>query len=89
MTFTKKFKVFDDELLDRNPELKEVLKPSDHYPELKHIIKNKSCNLPLGSLNTKVIINEGRIIERIYKTPTGKVISRFSKLSKLLLNQAA
>ena len=29
MTFTKKFKVFDDELLDRNPELKEVLKPSD------------------------------------------------------------
>jgi len=48
MTFTKKFKVFDDELLDRNPELKEVLKPSDHYPELKHIIRNNPCNIPLG-----------------------------------------
>ena len=48
MTFTKKFKVFDDELLDRNPELKEVLKPIYQYPELKHIIRNKPCNIHLG-----------------------------------------
>ena len=48
MTFKKKFKVFDDELLDRKPELKDVLKPSDQYPELKHILRNKPCNLPLG-----------------------------------------
>ena len=48
MTFTKKFKVFDDELLDRNPEFKEVLKPIDQYLELIHLISNKPCNIPLG-----------------------------------------
>ena len=89
MVVTKRFKTFDDALLDRHPELKGVLKPNDHYPELNHILKTKSVNLPVGSLNTKVIINDGEIVERVYKTPKGQVISLFSKPSNILLHQAA
>ena len=89
MVLTKKFKAFDDAILDLHPELKEVLKPNDQYPELKHILKNKPVNLPLCSFNTKVIINDGEIVERVYKTPMGKVVSLFSKSSNILLDQAA
>jgi len=81
MVVANGFKVFDDSLLDRHPELKNVLKPNDQYPELKHIQQNRSANLPVGSLNTKVIINDGEITERVYKTPKGKVILLFSKSS--------
>ena len=88
MVVTKKFKAFDDTLLDQHPELKEALKPNDRYPELKNIIKFRSGNLPVGSMNTKVIMNDGEIIERVYKTPKGKVISLFSK-SNILSDQAA
>ena len=89
MVLTKKFKAFDDAILDLHPELKEVLKPNDHYPELEILMKKRSVNLPSGSLNTKVIINNGKIVERIFKTPMGQVVSFFSKPSKIHLDQAA
>ena len=89
MVLTKKFKVFDDAILDLHPELKEVLKPNDQYPELELLLKKRSQNLPSGSLNTKVIINDGEIVERVFKTPMGKVVSLFSKPSNVILDQVA
>ena len=89
MVFTKKFKAFDDSILDLHPDLKEALKPNDQYPELEHILKNRSANLPAGSFNTKVIINDGEIVERVFKTPMGQVVSLFSKPSDVILDQAA
>ncbi len=89
MVLTKKFKAFDDAILDLHPELKEALKPNDQYPELEHILKNRSANVPVGSLNTKVIINNGEIVERVYKTPMGQVVSLFSKPLNVILHQVA
>ena len=89
MVLLKKFKTFDDSILDRHPDLKEVLKPNDHYPELMHILKNRSAYLPAGSLNTKVIINDGRIVERVFKTPMGQVVSLFSTPSNVIFDQVA
>tara|TARA_Y100001968_G_C19333568_1_gene705576 strand:+ start:762 stop:1031 length:270 start_codon:yes stop_codon:yes gene_type:complete len=89
MVLTKKFKPFDDAIFDRHPDLKDVLKPNDRYPELKHILKNRSANLPAGSLNTKVIINDGEIIERVFKTPEGQVVSLFSKPPNVVFSQVA
>ena len=79
MVLKRNFQVFDDSILDLHPELKKFLKPNDQYPELAHILKNRYFNLPVGSLNTKVIINDGKIVERIFKTPMGQVISLFPK----------
>ena len=89
MVLTNKFKAFDDSILDLHPELQEVLKPNDQYPELERILKNKSTSLPAGSLNTKVIINDGEIVERVFKTPMGQVVSLFSKTSNVILDQVA
>ena len=89
MVVIKRFKTFDDSLLDRHPELRKDLKPNDQYPELKYISRKRSIHLPLGSLNTKVIVNEGEIVERIYKTPNGKIISLFSKSPNNFFDQAA
>ena len=89
MVLTKKFKAFDDAILDLHPELKEVLKPNDQYPELEHILKKRSANLPAGSFNTKVIINDGEIVERVFKTPMGQVVSLFSKPSYVILDKVA
>ena len=89
MVLMKKFKAFDDTILDLHPDLKEFLKPNDQYPELKHILKNKSANLPAGSLNTKLIMIDGEIIERVFKTPMGQVVSIFSKPTKVVLDQVA
>ena len=89
MVLTKKFKAFDDSIFELHPDLKDVLKPNDQYPELKHILKNKSANLPAGSLNTKLIMIDGEIIERVFKTPMEKVVSIFSKPTKLALDQVA
>ena len=89
MVAIKRFKTFDDELLDRHPDLKQALKPNDIYPELKYIIKNRSANVPIGSMNTKIIINDGEIVQRVYKTPKGKVISLFSQSSNMTFDQAA
>ena len=47
----------------------------DQYPDLKKALIPGIKTLPLGSMNTKVIINEGEVIERIYKTPNGEIIS--------------
>ena len=80
---------FDDAILDIHPELKEVLKPNDHYPELENLLKKRSLNLPSGSMNTKVIINDGEIVERVFKTPKGQVISLFSKPSNVIFDQVA
>ncbi len=84
-----KFRAFDDTILDLHPELKEILKPNDQYPELEHIFKKRSTHLPPGSMNTKVIINDGKIVERVFKTPRGQVVSLFSKPSNVILDQAA
>ena len=89
MVLTKKFKTFDDAILDLHPDLKEVLKPNDKYPELEHILKNRSADLPAGSLNTKVILNDGQIVERVFTTPMGQVVSLFTKPSNVILDQVA
>ena len=49
----------------------------DKYPELKEALISGIRTLPKGSKNTKVIISEGKIIERIYITPRGVIISLF------------
>lgn len=89
MVLTNKFKSFNDELLERYPDLKDSLKPTDHYPELKNILENRSLKLPSGSLNTKVIINKGEVVERIFKTPMGQLISLFSNSSNVNIDQVA
>ena len=89
MVAMNRFKTFDEEILERHPELKEVLIPNDHYPELKNLQKIKPYNLPIGSFNTKVIINDGEIVERVYKTPKGQVFSLYSKSSNIFSAQAA
>ena len=89
MVLTKKFKAFDDSIIELHPDLKDVLKPNDQYPELKNILKNKSADLPAGSLNTKLIMIDGEIVERVFKTPMGQVVSIFSKPTKVVLDQVA
>ena len=63
MVAMKKIKDFRD--LEQFPDLKEALVPA---------IKT----LPSGSMNTKIIINEGEVVERVYKTPKGEIISIFA-----------
>ena len=62
MVAMKKIKDFSD--LEQFPDLKEALVPA---------IKT----LPSGSMNTKVVISEGEIVERVYKTPKGEIIYLF------------
>ena len=89
MVDTKKTKAFDDSLLDRHPELKKFLKPNDQYPEIINILQRRYEKLPVGSLHTRVIINDGEIVERVYKTPKGQIISLFPKSSNIIFDQAA
>ena len=49
----------------------------EQYPDLKKALIPSFKTLPSGSMNTKVIINEGEVIERVYKTPNGEIISLF------------
>ena len=49
----------------------------EEYPDLKQALVPRSKTLPFGSMNTKVIINEGEVVERVYKTPNGEIISLF------------
>ena len=63
MVAKKKIKEFKD--LEQFPDLKEALVPA---------VKT----LPSGSMNTKVIIKGGAIVERVYKTPKGEIISLFA-----------
>ena len=53
-------------------------KQLDQFPDLKEALVPAIETLPSGSMNTKVIINEGEIVERVYKTPKGEVISLFT-----------
>ena len=62
MVVKKKIKDFDN--LDEFPDLKEALVPS-------------SKTVPFGSMNIKLIINEGEVIEKVYTTPNGEIISIF------------
>ena len=52
----------------------------DEFPDLKKALVPIAKTLPFGSMNIKVIINEGEIIERVYKTPNGEIISIFPNL---------
>ena len=55
----------------------------DQFPDLKEALVPAIKTLPLGSMNTKVIIIEGAIVERVYKTPKGELISLLAnQLSK-------
>ncbi len=50
----------------------------DKYPDLKKALVPSIKTLPFGSMNTKVIINAGEVIERVYKTPNGEIISLYT-----------
>ena len=89
MVLKKKFKAFDNSILDLNPDLKEFLKPNDNYPELERILNNKFENLPTGTLCTKVIINKGKVFERVFKTPKGHIFSLFSSASNINSDKVA
>ena len=53
-------------------------KDLDKYPDLKEALVPSLESLPPGSINSKVIINEGEIVERVYETPKGEIISIFA-----------
>ena len=59
------------------------------FKQLEQILNNRFEHLPAGSMNTKVIINDGKIVERVFETPMGQVISLFSKRSNVSLDQVA
>ena len=54
------------------------IKDLDQFPDLKEALVPSIETLPSGSMNTKIIINEGEIVERVYKTPKGEIISLFA-----------
>ena len=58
----------------------------EQFPNLKEAVVPAIKTLPSGSMNTKVIINEGEIVERVYETPKGEIISLFPNQSS---NEAA
>ena len=47
----------------------------EKYPDLKTAIVPIIKTLPIGSMNTKVIISKGEVVERVYKTQNGEIIS--------------
>ena len=47
----------------------------DEFPDLKKALVPSIKTLPIGSMNTKVIMNEGEVVERVYQTPNGEIIS--------------
>ena len=49
----------------------------EEYPDLKQSLVPCTKTLPFGSMNTKVIINDGQVVERVYKTLNGEIISLF------------
>ena len=49
----------------------------EQLPDLKEALVPFIKTLPSGSMNTKVVISEGEIVERVYKTPKGEIISLF------------
>ena len=89
MVLKKRFRLFDDSILDLHPDLAEALKPNDQYPELKQILRNRFEDLPAGSLNTKVIVNNGKIVERVFKTPMGQIVKLLSDRSNVVFDEVA
>ena len=67
MVANKKFKDFKN--LDKYPDLNQAVVPGDK-------------TLPTGSLNTKVIIIKGVVVERVFKTPQGELISLFQNVAE-------
>ena len=55
----------------------------DKYPDLKQAVVPSAKTLPTGSLNTKVIIINGVVVERVFKTPQGELISLFQNVDKV------
>ena len=53
-------------------------KDLDQFPDLKEALVPAIKTLPSGSMNTKIIIAEGEIVERVFKTPKGEIISLFA-----------
>ena len=49
----------------------------EEYPDLKQALVPMTKTLPIGSMNTKVIVNDGQVVERVYKTLNGEIISLF------------
>ena len=47
----------------------------DQFPDLKESLVPAVKTLPSGSITIKVIINEGEIVERVYETPKGDIIT--------------
>tara|TARA_B100000700_G_C14927477_1_gene800218 strand:- start:676 stop:891 length:216 start_codon:yes stop_codon:yes gene_type:complete len=52
----------------------------DGYPDLKQALVPGARTLPIGSMNTTVIIDKGEVVERVYKTPNGELISLFPNI---------
>ena len=50
----------------------------EQFPDLKEALVPAIKTLPSGSMNAKVVISEGEIVERVYKTPKGEFISLFA-----------
>ena len=54
--------------LNQSPDLKDALKPRDHYPELEQDFKTRANkNLPTGSITTKIIIKGSEL--KAHKIP--------------------
>ena len=83
------YRNFNNALLDLHPDLIGVLKPSDQYQELEQIKKNIRMNIPTGSFNSKVIVVGGEIVERVFKNPTGQIVSLFPESTNLSCDQVA
>ena len=49
----------------------------DKYQDLKKALVPNIKTLPFGSINTKVFIHDGEVVERVYKTPNNEIISLF------------
>ena len=52
----------------------------DQFPDLKKALVPNIKTLPFESMNTKVIINKGEVVERVFETPNGEIISLFPNL---------
>ena len=49
----------------------------EKFPDLKKALVPTVKTLPVGTMNTKVFIDQGKVVERVYKTPQGEIISLF------------
>ena len=49
----------------------------EKFPDLKNALVPPVKSLPFGSMNIKVFIDQGNVVERVYKTPQGEIISLF------------